>query len=135
MACYSNSPWDSVYNNGKGERDPIPYKLIVDSINSDSTDFISRHIATNVSRSAAENRSDDQSFSSIKNDTITPEKYTKTRNYDLVRNMSIDELATLLDAKACKCCVYYYGPGPCGFKKCRDGIRLWLKQEVESNGN
>ena len=135
MACYSNSPWDIVYSDGQGERDPIPYKLIVDNINSDSMDFISRHIATNVSRSAVENRSADQPFSSIKNDTITSEKYTKTRNYDLVRNMSIDELATLLDAKACKCCAYYYGPGPCSFKKCKDGIKLWLEQEVESNVN
>lgn len=124
IACYSDSPWDITYRNGQGERDPIPYKLIIDSVDRKNTDC-ENHIVTNIPCHGGEDVAVSENYA----------KNTKTRNYDLVRNMSIDELAVFLETKACKCCMYYYGPGPCGFKKCRDGIRLWLEQEVESNGN
>ena len=59
---------------------------------------------------------------------------TKTRiktmtNLDRIKNMTLDEMAELLDTKACKCCAYYSTP-PCGFKDCRDGIKKWLEQEA-----
>ena len=50
-------------------------------------------------------------------------------NLDRIKNMTLDEMAELLDTKACKCCAYYSTP-PCGFKDCRDGIKKWLEQEA-----
>lgn len=52
-------------------------------------------------------------------------------NLDHIKNMTLDEMAELLDTKACKCCAYYSTP-PCGFKDCRDGIKKWLEQEAET---
>ena len=51
-------------------------------------------------------------------------------NLDRIKNMTLDEMAELLDTKACECCAYRSLP-PCGFKSCKDGIKKWLEQEAE----
>ena len=49
-------------------------------------------------------------------------------NLDRIRGMTLEELAALLESKACKCCAYR-SLTPCGFKSCKDGIKKWLEQE------
>ena len=51
-------------------------------------------------------------------------------NLDRIRGMTLEELAALLESKACKCCAYR-SLTPCGFKSCKDGIKKWLEQEAE----
>lgn len=50
-------------------------------------------------------------------------------NLDRIRGMTLDELAALLESKACKCCAYR--ARQCGYKSCKDGIKAWLEQEAE----
>ena len=50
-------------------------------------------------------------------------------NLEHIKNMTVDEMAELLSAKACKCCAYL-SFAPCGFKSCKDGIKKWLEQEA-----
>ena len=50
-------------------------------------------------------------------------------NLDRIKNMTLDEMAELLDTKACKCCAYR-SLVPCSFKGCKNGIKEWLEQEA-----
>lgn len=49
-------------------------------------------------------------------------------NLEHIKNMMVDEMAELLESKACKCCAYR--ARQCGYKSCIDGIKAWLEQEA-----
>ena len=56
-------------------------------------------------------------------------------NGDRIRQMTDEELTELIyESDACDLCVFE-SPYPCDvdshFKKCKDGISRWLKQEAE----
>ncbi|WP_158095905.1 hypothetical protein [Cloacibacillus sp. An23] len=52
-------------------------------------------------------------------------------NFERIRIMTTEEMATLLESEACQCCAYY-NLAPCSFKSCKEGIKKWLEQEVEN---
>lgn len=51
-------------------------------------------------------------------------------NFERIRNMTTEEMATLLESAACQCCAYCHLV-PCSFKSCKDGIKKWLEQEAD----
>lgn len=52
-------------------------------------------------------------------------------NLDRIKNMTVDEMAALLESAPCKSCAYC-GCTRCSFKLCKDGIKKWLEQEAEN---
>ena len=54
----------------------------------------------------------------------------KPTKLDHIKNMTLDEIAELLNGKACECCAYR-SLVPCSFKGYKNGIKEWLEQEAE----
>lgn len=54
-------------------------------------------------------------------------------NYEKIKEMSIDEMAALLE-RECYLCVCYHEPGNCSLS-CKEGVKKWLEAEAETEGN
>jgi hypothetical protein len=57
----------------------------------------------------------------------------KLTNYDRIRNMSVEELAQLLNKCDCDYPPYCKNPFGCGHF-CIDCAKVWLESEVDNNG-
>lgn len=56
----------------------------------------------------------------------------KKTNYDRIRNMSLEQMAYILEAPpCCKCRLYKYAGQTCENTACTQGVRQWLEMEVE----
>lgn len=53
----------------------------------------------------------------------------KQTNYDRIRNMSVEELAYVLESPPCCNCELYEGQN-CDNTPCTQGVRQWLETEV-----
>lgn len=57
-------------------------------------------------------------------------------NYDMIKNMNINELAEYLeDVDICGMCVFYENNelAKCANESCSEGIKKWLMQEAEAD--
>lgn len=52
-------------------------------------------------------------------------------NYDRIKQMSIEEMATMLDNDCSYCLAYDFCNESFEDKKCIDIVKLWLEMEVE----
>ena len=49
-------------------------------------------------------------------------------NFERIKQMSVDEVALLLN---CACCIYQYDNIECGNMNCKQGVKKWLESTVE----
>lgn len=59
-------------------------------------------------------------------------------NYEKIKNMSVEELAELLNTYGCAKCAFEAGEGIYCYKAseqgCKEGIRIWLDSEIDNSG-
>ena len=59
-------------------------------------------------------------------------------NYEKIKQMSLEDLAILLDEKSCNRCKFYYDninddKIKCDLRKCRCYIKQWLESEAKDD--
>lgn len=52
-------------------------------------------------------------------------------NYEKIKTMTLDEMASFLDESPCLHCIDYKNNGKYCIRKCKQRIKQWLQQESE----